>query len=234
MCGRYIYTASAREIALAFDVDEAPALRPRFNVAPTSMVPCVRVEGGKRRLVELRWGLIPSWAKDATIGTRLINARVETLHEKSAFKACLAKRRCLVVTNGFYEWVGPPRARRPVLLRFEDGRTFAYGGLWARWQPGDGGEAVESCTVVTMPPNALAARVHDRMPLILDPKTDGARIAEWLDVSRRPDLAALQVPRELPGFHFYPVDQRVGSVRNDDEACVAPIGPQDRLPLGAG
>lgn len=231
MCGRYIVTASAAEIADAFGVEEAPAMRARFNVAPTTAVPCVRVEDGKRRLVTLRWGFIPSWAKDETIGTRLINARVETLFEKNAFKSSLEKRRCLVVTTGFFEWVGPPRARRPVLLRFEDGHPFAYAGLWARWQPKDGGEPIESCTIVTMPPNALAARVHDRMPLILDPKLDGARIDEWLDVSRRPDLAALQVPRDLPGFRFYAVDKRVGSVRNDDEACVAPVGPADTLPV---
>ena len=137
------------------------------------------------------------------------------------------------MSDGFYEWTGAAKARRPVLLRFEDHRPFAYAGLWARWHPRDGGAPVESCTVVTMPPNALAARVHDRMPLILDPRTDREQIDEWLDVARTPDLAALRVPRDLPGFHFYPVDKRVGNVRNNDPSLLAPIGPADALPVGA-
>lgn len=230
MCGRYIVTASAREIADAFGVDEVPALPPQYNVAPTSTVPCALAEHGKRRLVMLRWGLVPPWAKGPDIGSRLINARVETLADKNAFKESLEQRRCLVVTTGFYEWVGPPRARRPVLLRFEDGHAFAYAGLWARWQPKDGGAPVESCTIVTMPPNALVARVHDRMPLMLDPKIDAASIERWLDLSRRPDLTALQQPRDLPGFRFYEVDRRVGNARINDASCVEPVGPADQLP----
>ncbi len=230
MCGRYVLFSSAAEIAEAFDVAEVPAVPARYNVAPTTEVPCVRLDDGRRRVVPMRWGLIPSWAKDPSIGTRLINARVETLFEKNAFKSSLQKRRCLVLTNGFYEWVGPPRARRPVLVRFDDERVFAYAGLWARWQPKDGAAPVESCTIVTMAPNALAARVHDRMPVILDPRSDGPRIEEWLDVTRAPDLAALRVPRDLPGLCFFPVDRRVGNVRNDDPGCAAPTGPVDTLP----
>lgn len=233
MCGRFIVSASRSQIAEAFDLDDVPELLPRYNVAPTDAAPCVRLENGRRRLVGLRWGLIPSWAKDATIGSRLINARIETLVEKSAFKPSLGRQRCLVVSDGFYEWIGAAKARRPVLLRFEDGHPFAYAGLWARWQPKDGGEPIESCTIVTMPPNALAARVHDRMPLMLDPRTDRERIEQWLDVSRTPDLAVLREPRDLPGLHFYPVDQRVGNVRNDDAACVVPIGPPDTIPTAA-
>lgn len=230
MCGRYVLFSSAAEIAEAFEVAELAPVRPRYNIAPTTDVPCVRVDDGRRHLVELRWGLIPSWAKDPSIGTRLINARIETLFEKSSFKTSLQKRRCLVVTNGFYEWVGPPRARHPVLVRFDDQRPFAYAGLWARWQPKDGSAPIESCTVVTMAPNALAARVHNRMPVILDPRTDGARIEEWLDVTKTPDLASLRVPRDLPGLCFVAVDRRVGNVRNDDAGCVVPIGPVDALP----
>lgn len=230
MCGRYVLFSSAAEIADAFDVVDVPALPARYNVAPTTEVPCVRLHEGRRRVVPLRWGLIPSWAKDPSIGTRLINARLETLFEKNAFKTSLQKRRCLVVSNGFYEWVGPARARRPVLVRFDDARPFAYAGLWARWQPKDGAAPIESCTIVTMAPNALAARVHDRMPVILDPRTDGARIEEWLDVARTVDLAGLRVPRDIAGLRFFPVDRRVGNVRNDDAACIAPTGPADTLP----
>ena len=233
MCGRFIVSASGSEIAEAFDLDDAIDVQPRYNVAPTTEVPCIRIDDGRRHLLKLRWGLVPSWAKDVTIGARLINARIETLPEKSSFKASLEKRRCLVVSSGFYEWTGAARARRPVLLRFEDSRPFAYAGLWARWQPRDGGTAIESCTIVTMAPNALAARVHDRMPVILDPRVDRERITEWLDVTRTPDLATLRVPRDLPGFHFYPVDQRVGNPRNNDPSCVAPIGPADSLPGSA-
>lgn len=231
MCGRYTLTTSGEALAEAFDLDEPAELRARYNIAPTTAVPCVRVDEGRRHLVHLRWGLIPVWAKDVSIGARMINARVETLFEKPAFKSLLEKRRCLVVSDGFYEWVGEGKARRPVLLRFEDGHPFAYAGLWTRWKPkGDAGEAIESCTIITTPPNALAARVHDRMPLIFDPRVDRQSIEQWLDVSQKPDLAELRAPRELPGFHFYPVDKRVGNVRNDDEQCAAPIGAPDTLP----
>ena len=230
MCGRYTLTSSPAVLAEAFEVDAPADLRPRYNVAPTTLVPCVRVDEGHRHIVWLRWGLIPVWAKDTSIGTRMINARIETLVEKPAFKGLLDKRRCLVLSDGFYEWVGEGKARRPVLLRFEDKHPFAYGGLWTRWQPKEGGEPIESCTIITMAPNALAARVHDRLPLIFDPRSDALRIERWLDATQKPELALLQVPRELPGFHFFPVDKRVGNVRNDDESCAAPTGPADTLP----
>lgn len=232
MCGRYMLSTPAGTLAEAFDIDPPDELRPRFNIAPTTAVPCVRLEEGQRRLALLRWGLIPVWAKDLSIGARMINARIETLVEKPAFKSLLAKRRCLVLSDGFYEWVGEGKARRPVVLRFDDGRPFAYGGLWTRYKPKDGGEPIESCTIITTPPNALAARVHNRMPLIFDPRTDADGVARWLDEGTVPDLAALQTPRDLPGFHFYPVDKRVGNVRNDDEACARPVAAADTLPTG--
>jgi putative SOS response-associated peptidase YedK len=225
MCGRYKISTKAPQILAAFDaVTDGYEPKERYNVAPTDEVPCIRVDGtdGKRKLVPLRWGLIPFWAKDASIGARMINARVETLFEKSAFKEALEKRRCLVVSDGFYEWVGQGKAKQPHLVCFEDRHVFAYAGLWARWKGPAG--PVETCTIITTPPNAVAAKVHDRMPLILDPKSDAARIAAWLDPSRTVvDIEDLRHPRDIPGLTVFPVDKRVGNVKNDDASLAEPV-----------
>lgn len=223
MCGRYKISTKAPEIIAAFHVDGGSYDLPeRYNVAPTDPVPVVRVDEGKRTLLPLRWGLIPFWAKDESIGSRMINARVESLFEKPAFRESLEKRRCIVVSDGFYEWLKVGREKQPYLIRFEDGHVFGYAGLWARWRGPQG--VVESCCIITAPPNSVAGRVHDRMPLILDPRTEQDLIDQWLDPSREEvNLAALRVPRELPGLTAFPVDKRVGNVKNDDPSLAVPL-----------
>jgi putative SOS response-associated peptidase YedK len=230
MCGRYKVSTKAPQILAAFHVAEtAPAfeMKERYNVAPTDAVPVVRMHEDKRALMPMRWGLIPFWAKDMSIGARMLNARAETLFEKPAFRESLEKRRCLVVSDGFYEWqkldTGKKKPdKQPWLFTYDDGHVFAYAGLWAKWKGPHG--TVESCSIITGPPNDLVAPFHDRMPVIFDPARDGERIAAWLDPARKEvDIVALTTPRDLPGFVRYPVDKRVGNVKNDDPTCAAPM-----------
>lgn len=232
MCGRYKISTKAPQIMAAFGVDDGSYEPPaRFNVAPTDPVPCVRVDDdGKRKLVPLRWGFLPFWAKSAKEGARMINARVEGLRAKPWFKEALDKRRCLVVSDGFYEWLGEKKAKQPYLVCFEDRHVFAYAGLWARWHaPDQSGSVVESCTIITTPPNAVASKVHDRMPLILDPATDRALIDAWLDPARTIDLADYKKPRELAGLTLFAVDKRVGNVKYDEPTLAEPVLAQPTL-----
>lgn len=229
MCGRCKMSTKSAAIMAVFGIDEGYDAPERYNVAPTDPVPVVVIEDGKRKLKPMRWGLIPFWAKDKSIGSRMINARVETLADKSAFKDALAKRRCLVVSDGFYEWRGEGKHKQPHLVCFDDGRVFAYAGLWARWKDPAANASIESCTIITVAPNAVASQVHDRMPLIFDPSTDGALIGAWLDPSGVVDLEALATPRELPGLVLFPVDKRVGNVKNDDPSLAVPLAEQPSL-----
>lgn len=237
MCGRYKMSTKSAAIIEVFGVDDVdggydPPMR--FNIAPTDPVPViVRGDDGRRHLRPMKWGLIPFWAEDPRIGSRMINARVETLKGKTVFKELLQKKRCLVVSDGFYEWRGEGKNKQPHLICFEDRHVYAYAGLWSRWRPkrpdGTVGDAVESCTIVTMKPNAVAAQVHDRMPMIFDPKIDHELIAQWLDTSVPVDLASFKQPRELPGLVLFPVDKRVGNVRNDDPTLADPLPAQPTL-----
>lgn len=231
MCGRYTISAKSTEVLAAFHAEPAAGYVPpaRYNVAPTDPVPVIRAERDQRVLLPMRWGLIPPWAKDASIGARLINARAETVGEKPAFRDSLEKRRCLVVSDGFYEWTGRGKHKQPWLIRFDDSHVFAFAGLWARWR-GPAGTS-ETCTILTAPPNSVAARIHDRMPLIFDPRLDEERIAAWLDTAQAVDVAALSVPRELPGLVAVPVDKRVGNVKNDDASLLTPQSLPLTLPL---
>jgi putative SOS response-associated peptidase YedK len=178
MCGRFVLTTPISGIQSLFLVEELFNMPPRVNIAPTQEVAAVRLGAdGKRHLAMLRWGLIPFWAKDRTIGVKTINARAEGLAERPAFREAFVRRRCLIPADGWYEWSGPKTARRPLRYEFEARRPFAFAGLWERWRDrAAGGQAIESCTIVTCAANALAARVHDRMPVVLGPE----RFAPWL------------------------------------------------------
>lgn len=253
MCGRYKISTKAPQILAAFDIDVADAYEPaaRFNVAPTDSVPVIRMEpkdgppsskpavvvdgAGSaplvRKLVPLRWGLLPFWAQSAREGARMINARAEGLSSKKFFKESLAHRRCLVVADGFYEWIGEGKNKQPYLLCFEDRHVFAFAGLWSRWHdPANKDVVIESVGIITTPPNEVAAKVHDRMPLVLDPAVDQERISRWLDVAHAVDIQDIGAPRALPGFTAFPVDKRVGNVKNDDATlCVPALDAQPAL-----
>lgn len=203
-----------------FRLDAAVPIRPRYNIAPTQDVPAVRTTpGGQRELVMLRWGLVPSWADDISIGNRMINARGETVAEKPSFRSALKKRRCVVVADGYYEWKKTGKAKQPYLFHFDDDRPFAFAGLWERWSKGS--EPLETCTVITTTASPLAAIVHDRMPAILD----GAALAMWLDpeVTEASALTGFLQPFEYDGFVATPVSALVNSPANEDPRCVDEI-----------
>ncbi len=222
MCGRFTLTVSARVLAELFDVPEISEFEPRFNIAPTQQVLIARAkEGGEAtEVLPVRWGLVPSWAKDLSIGSRMINARGETVATKPAFRSAVKYRRCLIPADGFFEWKKTGSAKQPHWIRFVDGRVFAFAGLWERWRPADG-EPVDSCTIITTTPNRLVAGIHDRMPVILARD----RHREWLGPKRLPDgrLETLLVPYPPEEMEARPVSTHVNRPANDDPACIEPV-----------
>jgi putative SOS response-associated peptidase YedK len=222
MCGRYTLRKSAGEIAEEFDLPEVPVLMPRFNVAPTQNVAVVRLEPDQRvrGLDTLRWGLIPSWADDPSIGNRMINARAETVAEKPAFRHAFKAKRCLVVADGFFEWQKIDGRKQPFYIKMRDDHPFAFAGLWERWTRGD--EPIESCTIITTGANELMQPIHDRMPVIVPkPAYD-----LWLDPSIKDPkrLQPLLAPYPSDEMVAYAVSTLVNSPKNDVEACVQRVG----------
>ena len=221
MCGRITLTSSAREIAQHFELDasDAPAaLTPRFNIAPSQEVAAVRIASSGRRVLSLeRWGLVPGWADDPAIGNRLINARAESVATKPAFRDALRKRRCIVPADGFYEWSGHGAERSPFVFRRRDGQLLGIAGLYERWI-GEGGEVIDSCTLITTHANDTLAPFHDRMPVLLAPGDYG----RWLDRSQQEPDAVL--PLLVPGPPDWlvptPVSTRINDPRNDDPGCL--------------
>jgi putative SOS response-associated peptidase YedK len=244
MCGRFTLRAPASTVADEFKVLDVPPLAPRFNIAPTQPVAAVRPvpESGQRQLVLLKWGLVPPWAKDRTIGNRLINARAESVAEKPAFRAAFRHRRCLVVADGFYEWQRSGGRKQPYFIRLRDDRPFAFAGLWESWEgktvpetvsPPDlfsgqrlSGETVpgtlllETCTLITTGPNELMEPIHNRMPVILAPEN----YDRWLDPEiQEPDaLRPLLRPYPASAMLALRVSPHVNNPRNDDAECIAP------------
>lgn len=219
MCGRYTLQTPAREIAEAFGTDNQLDLPLRFNIAPTQNVAAVRAEGGARVLTLLRWGFIPSWAKDPDVGNWTINARSETMTEKPSYRDPFLRRRCLVPADGFYEWQRQGTKKQPYYFRMRDGRPFAFAGLWDRWTWG--GEEAESCTILTNAANEVLAPVHGRMSVILAP----ADYSLWIDpgVRRAELLTPLLQPYAPDEMEARPVSRLVNSPANDDERCVASL-----------
>ena len=229
MCGRFTLTRSAAEVAEHFGLVVRTELLPRYNAAPTQELPVVRERSKGERVLELRrWGLVPRWARDAGVGARTINARVESVLEKPAFREAAARRRCLVPADGFFEWRGKARARRPFHITLPAGVLFGMAGLYERWL-GPGGEQIDSFALLTRPARGAVATLHDRMPVIVDPVAYSA----WLDPAVA-DPAALieELPETLvDALTLRPVSARVNDVRNDDLACLAP-SEEPPLPLG--
>ena len=197
---------------------------PHYNIAPTQPVPVIRQnpKEPRRELSLMRWGLIPSWAKDASGAAMMINDRSETAVTKPAFRDPLASRRCLIPADGFYEWKRTGKAKQPYCFEVNDGALFAFAGLWDRWKD-PSGQWIKSCSILTTIPNALTASVHDRMPVILDPDC----YELWLD----PGMQSMRVVSELlkpydaHQMRCCPVSNKVNHVVNDDEACSAPVDP---------
>lgn len=218
MCGRYSFTQLAETIADKFQVKEVPPLSPRYNIAPTQQVATIFLDSdsSERQFKMLRWGLIPSWAKDAKMGAKLINARAETVAEKPAFRAAFKKRRCLILADGFYEWHTENGEKQPFYFRLENGEPFAFAGLWEHWEKGEG-EPIESCTIITTEANELMRSIHERMPVIIDPKD----YEQWLNPEIR--KTELLQPYSSEKMIYYPVSTEVNSPKNDRSECIQPI-----------
>jgi putative SOS response-associated peptidase YedK len=222
MCGRFTLTTPAQTLAVQFNLVEVPALEPRYNIAPTQPVAVVRLgsESTERELALLHWGLIPFWAKDASIGSRMINARSETVAEKPSFRTAFRRRRCLVLADGFYEWQKLDGGKQPMYVGLHDREAFGFAGLWERWE-GTGNGVIESCTLLTTEPNELLRPIHNRMPVILKP-TD---YDLWLDgqVEEAERLQALLRPYPSEGMQAYAVSRWVNSPRNEGPECIVPL-----------
>lgn len=217
MCGRY-KLEQVNTLALRFGaLFDAPPQAPRFNVAPRQLVVVV-VEEGERRLEAFQWGLIPPWAKDASIGNKMINARAETLAEKPAFRNALKRRRCLIPADGFYEWTGDGKSKHPLHIRLKDRSVFAFAGLWERWKQPESGEWVRTCTIVTTVPNELMAQYHHRMPVILRPDDE----ALWLDpeITEVDELMPLLAPYPAQEMEVLPASRLINSPANEGPELV--------------
>lgn len=224
MCGRYTQLAAWSDLVTLYRITETagrPNLAPHYNAAPTQMLPVVRqTAAAERELLLMRWGLVPSWAKDLSFGARTINARAETVHRLPSFRAAFRSRRCLVPANGFYEWrKRPAGGKQPYLIRPATEDAWAFAGLWETWQHG-AAEAVLSFTIVVGPANPFLQSIHDRMPVILRPD----EFDRWLD-PRQPieALQAMMIPY-ADEMTVVPVSTVVNNVRNDDPGCIAPVG----------
>jgi len=233
MCGRFTLHHSVEEVAQRFAARETLfEFPPRFNVAPMQPIAVVTQNAhgdGVRSLEGYRWGLVPAWAKDPSVGSKMINARVETLAEKASFKHALKRRRCLIPADGFYEWKQDEKIKTPHYIRFRDDRLWAFAGLWEEWD-GQGQGPLRTCTIITGPPNPLLSTLHHRMAIILRPEDE----SHWLDPALSED-DALSLLQTFPDTDLvaFPVDKRVGSVVNDDEGLIERVetsGP-DQLSL---
>lgn len=221
MCGRFSQSQSANAIAQTFQVPDVPPLTPRYNIAPTQAVPTVlqTSEQQDRQFRMLHWGLIPSWAKDSKIGSKLINARAETVAEKPSFRSAFRKRRCLVLADGFYEWQQQEgkKQKQPFYFRLNDGHPFAFAGLWEHWEDSNG-EEIDSCTILTTQANELMHPIHNRMPVILDPK----HYELWLNPEvKQPELLQpLLCPYPTQEMMTYPVSKLVNKPSQDSSDCI--------------
>ena len=222
MCGRYSLAmdVSGLDERFSFRGLDLP-YRPRFNIAPTQDVLTVVNDGSENRASVMRWGLIPSWAKDSAIGNRMINARAETIMEKPSFRKAFQKRRCLVIADGFYEWRRIPAGKIPMRIILKTGEPFGFAGLWEKWKS-PRGALVHSCTIITTGPNAMMEPIHNRMPVILPSDAE----AMWLNTGEQ-DMGALQdmlVPHGAGEMDAYEVSTLVNKPSNDTPDVIARIG----------
>jgi putative SOS response-associated peptidase YedK len=223
MCGRYRLSRKKQIIEEYFDsVSEEEDWSPRYNIAPTQPVPVIRQNPQEpvRRLSLMRWGLIPSWAKDDSGAARMINARSETVCMKPAFREALKYRRCLIPADGFYEWQRSGKVKQPYCFEVNKAELFAFARIWDQWKDA-GGKIVETCSILTTTPNAVTSVVHDRMPVILE----AGAYDRWLDPAMKDvrPLSELLRPYDARRMRCYPVSTRINHVANDDPECSTPL-----------
>ena len=222
MCGRFTLSASAIDLMRQFELSDLPTWRPRYNIAPTQEILTVvkMPDAPDRQALLLRWGLVPPWAEGPAVSSRMINARAETVATKPAFRRAFRERRCLILADGFYEWQRQDHRKQSFHIRMQDGRPFAFAGLWERWVPQDG-HPIDSCTIITTVSNTLIEPLHVRMPVILA----AADSETWLDPTVQ-DVDRLQpLLRPYPSEEMaaYPVSTKVNNPANDTPECIAPM-----------
>ncbi len=223
MCGRYALTSDAERLEERFGCSlSGVSYSPRYNIAPSQSVLALinAADNTERRAGFLRWGLIPPWAKDPSVGAKMINARSETVTEKPSFKHALRRRRCLIVADGFYEWKKDGSTKTPLYISLRSGEPFAFAGLWEKWAA-ESGEAIYSCTILTTSPNALTAPIHHRMPVILPSEAETL----WLDRTVQEPDSVLPLLTSYPAeaMRAFAVSAFVNSPRNESPECLRPL-----------
>jgi putative SOS response-associated peptidase YedK len=230
MCGRFSCNINSELLADLFGLREHPTLTSRYNIAPTQQVPVIREHpDGENHLDYLHWGLIPSWAQDKSIGSRLINARSETVTEKLSFRQAIRYRRCLVLGSGFYEWKQAGKDKQPWLIRLKNGAPMVFAGLWETWKSAEG-TVIESCTILTTASNRLVAPLHDRMAVILSPD----EYRTWLERNTTDPTGLKKMFQPYPAdlMEMFPVSPMVNNVRNESADLVVPVGDASLFDLG--
>jgi putative SOS response-associated peptidase YedK len=220
MCGRFTLTTDGARLQERFALDTLePAYTPSYNIAPSQPVVAI-LNDGERRAAWLRWGLVPSWAKDPSMGQRLINARAETVADKPSFRRAFRQRRCLVLADGFYEWRRHGKQKQPMYIGLRHREPFAFAGLWEVWRDA-AGAPLHTCTLLTTTANTLLQPIHERMPVILPPAAESM----WLDrqIVEPQHLLPLLVPYAPAAMVAYPVSPLVNSPRNNSPVCLAPL-----------
>jgi putative SOS response-associated peptidase YedK len=218
VCGRFAFYSPGEAAAALFGVSASLDVRPRYNIAPTQDIAAIRAdERGTRELVMLRWGLVPFWAKDPSIGNRMINARAETVAEKPSYRNAYQHRRCIVLADGFYEWQKKGDGKTPFFISLDSGKPFALAGLWENWTDKETGESLQTATLITTDANEFMAPLHHRMPVILEAQS----ATDWLAGSTTllDDVAAI-----TPALQAWPVDRRVNNARNEGAELIQATG----------
>ncbi|AWX56689.1 SOS response-associated peptidase [Brevibacillus brevis] len=221
MCGRFTLVTNLEKWKERFQIEVIPFdAKPRYNIAPGQFIPAIIADRGERRMGQLRWGLVPSWAADEKSSYKMINARCETLNEKPAFKQLFARKRCILPADSFYEWMNAITGKQPMRIMMKTGEPFAFAGLYDTWMNQEG-EKVHTCTIVTTKANELIENIHERMPVILKKEDEDL----WLDREKydRLQLQSLFTPYDSSEMMVYPVSTKVGSPKNDDPSCIQEV-----------
>ncbi len=220
MCGRFVLTTTTEQLQQTFGVSDISDMGPRYNIAPTQDVLVIRQNaGGERYANMLRWGLVPHWAKDASVGNKMINARSETVHEKPSFRNSIRYHRCLIPASGFVEWQPQNGNKQPWYIHRKDGAPFAFAGIWDRWKGPEG--SIETCSILTTSANAEVAKIHDRMPVILS----SSEFDQWLDREKTDPtgLATLYAPFPADLLQAIPISVKINNPRHDGPDCLEPL-----------
>jgi len=218
MCGRFAFYSPSEATAALFGVESAPDVQARYNIAPTQFIAAIRNdEESQPELAMFRWGLVPSWAKDPSIGNRMINARAETVAEKPSFRTAYRKRRCLILADGFYEWHTEAGVKIPWFISLASGEPFAFAGLWEHWQSKETDESLQTTTIVTTSANDFLSQLHHRMPVVLEAETATRWLAGDMDLLD-------EVSANSPRFQAWPVDRMVNNARNEAPELIDAAG----------